>query len=162
MATSVSASFSMGDVSQQRLLQRPTHHHQSILPLRRERTTISDDLNRTRDSNPVYSQQLPVRSAAFSGGMTGVSRFGRWIVCSLEKQYDRRQASSQARSAKSDEVDSRFALCTINCSSLFAGLSFNRSKTAHRCSRRTTHVSFEWSQPRRTAIQVPRKDGSFH
>lgn len=129
MAASVSASFSMGDVSQQRLLQRPTHPHQSILPLRRERTILTEDFSRKRDTNPVYSQQLPVRSAAFSGGMNDASRFlfpcGQLIVCSLEKQYDRRQASSQARSAKSDEVDRRIVFFDIDERLTFCSQVFN-------------------------------------
>ena len=68
MAASVTASYTAGDVSPQRL-QRPMNPHQSILPLRRERTMMDRELSRSRESKPVYSQELPVRSSAFSGGM---------------------------------------------------------------------------------------------
>jgi len=69
MATSVSASYSAGDTSRQRL-RRPTHSHQSILPLRRERTTMDGALCRSEESKPVYSHRSPpVRSSAFSGGI---------------------------------------------------------------------------------------------
>ncbi len=68
MATSVTASYTAGDVSPQRL-RRPSNPRQSILPLRRERTTMDGELSRNRESNPVYSKELPVRSSAFSGGM---------------------------------------------------------------------------------------------
>ncbi len=68
MATSVSASYSAGDTSQQRL-RRPTHSQQSILPLRRERTTMDGALNRSRESKSVCSHESPVRSSAFSGGI---------------------------------------------------------------------------------------------
>jgi len=68
MATSVSASYSTGDTSRQRL-RRPIHSHQSILPLRRERTTMDGALSRNEESKPVYSHESPVRSSAFSGGI---------------------------------------------------------------------------------------------
>jgi hypothetical protein len=68
MATSVTASYTAGDMSQQKL-RRPPNPHQSILPLRRERTTMDGELTRSRDSKPVYSHELPVTSSAFSGGI---------------------------------------------------------------------------------------------
>jgi hypothetical protein len=68
MAASVTASYTAGDVSPHRL-RRPTQPHQSILPLRRERTMMDGELSRSRESKPVYSHELPVRSSAFSGGM---------------------------------------------------------------------------------------------
>jgi hypothetical protein len=68
MTTSVSASYAVGDMSEQRL-QRPTIVYQSILPLRRERTIMDNEFNRNQQSKPVHSPELPVRSSAFSGGM---------------------------------------------------------------------------------------------
>lgn len=68
MATSVTASYNAGDMSQQSF-RRPTLPHQSILPLRRERTIMDGELSRSRESKPVYSHELPVRSSAFSGGI---------------------------------------------------------------------------------------------
>ena len=68
MAASLSASYNADDLTQQRL-RRPMRPHQSILPLRRERTMIDGEFSRSRDSKPVYSHEVPVRSSAFSGGM---------------------------------------------------------------------------------------------
>jgi hypothetical protein len=67
MATSVTASYPAGNVSQ-KSSRRPTHPHQSIPLLRRERTTIDGELSRVRGSKPVYSNEVPVKSSAFSGG----------------------------------------------------------------------------------------------
>jgi hypothetical protein len=68
MATSVTASYTAGDVSQQGF-RRPTHLHQSILPLRRERTMIDGELSGSREFKPVYSNEVPIKSSAFSGGI---------------------------------------------------------------------------------------------
>jgi hypothetical protein len=107
MATSVTASYTAGDMSQQRL-GRPVHHHQSILPLRRERTMMDGEFHRSRESKPVYSHELPVRSTAFSGGINNCSSFFLFdedeTYFDIEKQYDRRHLSSQVRSAKSEDV----------------------------------------------------------
>ncbi|CAF4274339.1 unnamed protein product [Rotaria sp. Silwood2] len=87
MATSVSASYSAGDTSHEKF-RRQINPHQSIPPLRRERTAIDEEFNRNQQLRPIYSHESPVRSLAFSG----------------EKQYDRRQVSTKVRSAKSDEI----------------------------------------------------------
>ncbi|CAF2265210.1 unnamed protein product [Rotaria magnacalcarata] len=87
MAASLSASFSVGDMSQEKF-RRAMHPQQSIPQLRRERTTMDEHVTRKNQTKPIYSHELPGRSAAFSG----------------EKQYDRRQASTQVRSAKSNEI----------------------------------------------------------
>ncbi|UJR31026.1 hypothetical protein I4U23_018535 [Adineta vaga] len=84
MATSVASSYAAGDISQEGSRRTP-QIYQSILPLRRERTVLDKELNRTSNFN---SPDLPVRSSAFSG----------------EKQYERKQVSTQNRSAKSDEI----------------------------------------------------------
>jgi hypothetical protein len=68
MATSVTASYAAGDMSEERL-QRPTHVYQSILPLRRERTIADEEFIRNRQSKPGHSSALSVRSSAFAGGM---------------------------------------------------------------------------------------------
>lgn len=106
MATSVSASFpTTGDLSPQRLLQRPSQPQQSIVPLRRERTSIDGDSYRNRLNNLYYSHDVSGKSAAFSGGKTFETiSFNFSRRSNVEKQYERRQASSQVRSAKSDEV----------------------------------------------------------
>ncbi|CAF4296416.1 unnamed protein product [Rotaria socialis] len=87
MAAALSASFSVGDMCQEKF-RRAMHPQQSIPPLRRERTTMDEQITRKNQTRPTYSHELPGRSAAFSG----------------EKQYDRRQASTQVRSAKSNEI----------------------------------------------------------
>lgn len=67
MAASVTLPYPTGDPTQGKF--RPVSQpRQSILPLRRERTMIEGGLNQNRESNPVYSHELPVRSTAFSGG----------------------------------------------------------------------------------------------
>lgn len=106
MATSVSASFpTTGDLSPQRLLQRPSQPQQSIVPLRRERTSIDGDSYRNRLNHLYYSHDVSGKSAAFSGGKTiETISFNFSRRSNVEKQYERRQASSQVRSAKSDEV----------------------------------------------------------
>ncbi|CAF3617577.1 unnamed protein product [Rotaria sp. Silwood1] len=87
MATSVSASYSAGDICHEKF-RRSIHPHQSIPLLRRERTVIGEEFNRNQQLKPIYSHESPVRSSAFSG----------------EKQYDRRQVPTKVRSAKSDEI----------------------------------------------------------
>ncbi|CAF3598885.1 unnamed protein product [Rotaria sp. Silwood1] len=87
MATSVSASYSAGDICHEKF-RRSVHPHQSIPLLRRERTVIGEEFNRNQQLKPIYSHESPVRSSAFSG----------------EKQYDRRQVPTKVRSAKSDEI----------------------------------------------------------
>ena len=105
MATSVSASYAAaGDVSPQRLLQRPSQPQQSILPLRRERTSLDNDTYRNRLNSLYYSHDVSNKSAAFSGGKRRETLVQFSTRFDLEKQYERRQASSQVRSAKSEEV----------------------------------------------------------
>ncbi|CAF3862527.1 unnamed protein product [Rotaria sordida] len=87
MATSVSASYSAGDMPHEKC-RRSVYPNQSIPSLRRERTVIDGEFNRNQQLKPIYSNELPVRSSAFSG----------------EKQYDRRQIPKKVRSAKSDEI----------------------------------------------------------
>lgn len=67
MATSLTASFPGGDMSQEKF-RRKMHPHQSIPPLRRERTMINQEYNQNSELNPTYSHELPARAGAFSGG----------------------------------------------------------------------------------------------
>ena len=87
MATAVASSYSGGDLSPEGCRRTP-QVYQSILPLRRERSMLDKELFQSQRSNSVKSSGLPLRSSAFAG----------------EKQYERKQISTQNRSAKSDEV----------------------------------------------------------
>lgn len=81
MAASVTVPYPAGDLTERKF--RPlSQPRQSILPLRRERTMLDGELNRSRESKPVYSHQLPVRSTAFSGG-----RILLLLVFSLEQIF---------------------------------------------------------------------------
>lgn len=104
MTSTLTASYPNDNLSGQQSFRRP---HQSILPLRREQTIINGSLTRNRDSKPIYSDELPKRSAAFSAGRHNSSIYLSKILSfnNVEKQYNRRQSSTQIRSAKSDEVD---------------------------------------------------------
>ncbi|CAF1005358.1 unnamed protein product [Adineta ricciae] len=87
MATAVASSYSVGDLSQEGCRRTP-QVYQSILPLRRERSMLDTEFLRSQKTNSVNSSGLPLRSSAFAG----------------EKQYERKQISTQNRSAKSDEI----------------------------------------------------------
>lgn len=74
MATALSASFSVGDTSPDKF-RRIIQPHQSIPQLRRERTMMDESLSRNNHSRPSYSNDVPLRARAFSGGMNGYNVF---------------------------------------------------------------------------------------